>query len=522
MDPVGEISMYEPRRGTLRSLVHPALAILLPFTFLQAFDAVVRLGILSGLLPPAPTGFLFVVFLMGASRTAIANFLSRERVSGLFLRLREAILTLAAALVLLTLLSARPFHGDFNPLQYDVIWPLLLCAAQWLFTLSVQQRLRPRELFLSLLSGKAGHALKNAARDAGAEAGEAHEGLGKLSRLAVVMELFVILPYIGLQAALVVQGFPSPAIGVTARVLLYTVAGVAFLVIMNGFKEEQLHLLEGLAHDPQQAIRRSAGPLAGICSLFLVALLLPGRSALLPLSALARFFNWLAHLIPPAHPREAPLIARQPGNETGAGMFNGLQFGLPEAHESPLLVQILHIAGIVLAAAAAAGLLFFIVRPLFSRDARRSARRLHPLRRAIRDVRLILRFLAHLPRAISVWMRTPGKNLSAIPRAIIDSVRESIAGRRRAASGADRTRRVARSRAVREFRRLARWGRKAGIALTGTEGPMEYARLLAARAPEKASALSQAALLFEELVYADAPAERGERALSRIVDGIVR
>jgi len=76
-------------------------------------------------------------------------------------------------------------------------------------------------------------------------------------------------------------------------------------------------------------------------------------------------------------------------------------------------------------------------------------------------------------------------------------------------------------RAVREFLRLARWGERMGVAYRGSQGPLEYARALEARAPAKAPALEAAARLFEELVYAQGAGGRGERELGRAIDGIV-
>jgi hypothetical protein len=514
----------DARSASLRSLLNPSLAVLLPFLFLQAMDAVVRLGIASGGIP-MPPGSLAVVFLMGVARTLVAGFLKREHVSDALSRVREAILLFAAAWLLLTLLSGRPFRGDFSPANVDLIWPLVLSAAQWLLTTYVHDALQPWEqflfLFLSRASGKTGHKLAAAAWDMGAEAGESHQGLGRLTALATVLEVLSILPYIGLCTVLAVQGNPAPATGITARLLLFAVSGVAFMVVLNGFRGEQAVLLAGIAPDPGRSMRRSAGPCAGVLGLFAAALLLPGRRALLPLSVIRRFFEWLAGLWPKAVPipPEPPVMSSSdpmPGGDLSELL------GLGAAKVNPLLTEIVHIAEIVLAAAAAAAIVWFVIRPLFSRDARRSLRGLHPLRAAARRLRSLLRFLARLPGALAAWVRSPGRGLSSISRAVIAGIRESAADARRAAEARDRTRRVARGRAVHEFRRLARWGGKGGVAFTETEGPMEYVRLLAARWPDKAAPLGEAGLLFEELVYAQAPAGRGERALARIVDGIVR
>jgi len=77
-------------------------------------------------------------------------------------------------------------------------------------------------------------------------------------------------------------------------------------------------------------------------------------------------------------------------------------------------------------------------------------------------------------------------------------------------------------RSVREFHRITRWGARAGVSFAATEGPLDYVRRLAVRAPAKEPALLEAAALMEELVYGEATAGNGERALSRIINGIIR
>jgi hypothetical protein len=516
--------MPEPSTRAFRGAIsagaaEPALAVLAPFLFVQAFDAVVRLGILAEALPAAPPASLLVALLVAVGQTAVGGWLRRERVVGLLPRLRELVLLTAAAWLLLLVLSGRPFRGDFSPLQPCLAWPLVLCVAQWVLTTHVRASLEPRRLFFSLVAGRTGHDLVAAARDAGGEAGESSQRLRGLSRFTAGLEAAAVLPYLGLAGVAAATGGPGPSAWVTVRVLAFAAAGVVFNAALKALEAEQELCLAGIAPDHGKALRGLAGPCAGILGLFGAGLLLAGRAPLLPLSLIQRFLDWLSSLFPSA-PAQAPAAA--PRQEAPAAGMEDLQrmMGGPGAAESPLLRDILRIAGIVLAVAAAGAFVWFIVRPLFSAETRRSLLKVHPVRTAARKLARFLRLLARLPGALAAWARAPRGGLSAMPRAILEAIREAADGR--PARGRDGTRAAARGRAVRELRRLARWGGRAGVAFADTEGPMEYVRRLAASAPAKAAALDQAGLLIEELVYAPAPAAGAERMLSRAVDGIVR
>jgi hypothetical protein len=194
---------------------------------------------------------------------------------------------------------------------------------------------------------------------------------------------------------------------------------------------------------------------------------------------------------------------------------------LSAGREYPLLKIILESIGITILLAAAVIVLFVILRPLFSRETMRGARKLHPLKVLKARFTGLLRSLASIPRRLAQWLHSPGKRFASVPRAVRAVLRQTEQGARREARARERAGRAVRNRAVREFLRLARWGEKKGIAYRVTEGPMEYARMLEARVPEKAPALETAALLFEELVYSDEP-EHGQRELAPMVNGIVK
>jgi hypothetical protein len=507
------------REDLLRSYLHPLMAVGLPFFFLQALDGLMRLGIIPGH-AAGPAGTLVVVLLAGASRAVAANILGRERISGAAALLRELVLTLAACFVLLFLLTGRLFRGDVNPLDPALAWPLVLCAAQWFLTWIIQGALRARELFLALIAGKSGHALVAAAHDAGGEAGQAHESFMRLQSLVVVLQLFAIIPWIILEAVNSITGGASPGFALTARIVVNVVAGVVFLVILRGFADESSSRAAGVTLEQVGGSRRYGMPLAGVTALFIASAALAGGNSIAPLALIGRLLAWLNSLgsgytPPPAAPLQPQQV--QPNDSTAQMLA-----GLPALKPTPVLDEILRIAGFVLAAAAAAGFLYFVARPLLRRGLFTAARRFHPLRAAARAAVLLARFLAGIPAGLARWLRSPGKGISAIPRAILAGLRDAAAANAAAARVKEKAARVSRGRAVREFRRLARWGGRTGVDLSASEGPMDYARRLLLRAPAKEAAIREAARVFETLVYGPVPDPKGERDLARLVDGIVR
>ena len=504
----------------LRVYVHPFLAVGLPFFFLQALDGVMRLGIVTGH-SAGPAGTLLVVLLAGVVRAVSANILGRERITGAAPLMRELFLTLVGGFLLLFLLTGRPFRGDLSPLDPALVWPLLLCAAQWLLTWIIQGALRARELFLRLIAGKTGHALVAAAHDAGGEAGQAHESFVRLHSLAVIFQVFAIIPWIILEAVDSLTGAPPTPFGLTVRVIINAVAGVLFLVILRGFADESASRAAGVTLEQVGGARRYGMPLAAVAALFIVSAALAGGNSIAPLSLIARLMAWLNSLnkgVPPSTPSAQLPQPTQPPDSAGANPLGML----PPTQPSPVLDEILRILGIVVLVAAVAGFLYFVVRPILRRGVFTAARRFHPLRAAARTVVLLLRLLAGLPAGVARWLRSPGKGIGGVPRAILASLREAAAANAAAARVKEKAVRVSRGRAVREFRRLARWGGRTGVDLSPSEGPMDYARRLLLRAPAKEQAIREAARVFEILVYGPGPDQKAERDLARLVDGIVR
>lgn len=507
--------MAEPRRdGAMRTLVHPAVAVLVPFAFLAALDALLRGGMIGAMAPRPAAGFRIVVLLAGAAETAIANFLQRERLGGFGARVRELVLVLAGAGLAAWLLSGRPFRGEPSPVAFEVLWPVLLAGAQWLLTLFVHQILRERELFLSLVEGRDGPALKLAAREAAGEAGGSAQGLARLRRMVVGFEAAVLVLLIGVYVGRAGEGGWWVPVAVGHEIL-----GLLALSVLAAFTHEQSLLAAGISVDGRRLGGWIAGAAVSVALLTVAAAAIAGARPVLPLSILAALLAALSRFFTV---ERAPAVPPPPGSRpieggTGDGMRELLE--QLARQETPAWLELLmKVLGYALAAAAALSALYFLLRPLLRRDTRLALRNLHPLAALRRALARFAALAIGMPRALGAWLREGRHEALAVLRAAAAGGRGG--GVARMAPGPVRRGRA--SRPVREYVRLVRWGERHGVRFDRAEGPAEYAARLAVAVPSRATALAAAAAAFERIVYAAAPGPAEERELADLVRGVVR
>ena len=290
----------------------------MPFAFLVALDALLRGGVMGALVPRPAPGFRLVVLLAGAAETAAANFLQRERLGGFGPRLRELVLVLAGAGLALWLLSGRPFRGEVSPVAFEVLWPVVLAGVQWLLSLFIHQVLRERELFLALVAGREGLALKLAAREAGGEAGGSARGLEKLGRMIVGFEVVVLLLLIGVYAGREGGGGWWVPVAVGHEIL-----GLLALSVLAAFSHEQSLLASGFPADARRLGGRIAAAAVLLGILSAVAVAAAGARPVLPLSILAAILAALGRFFAVDRaPAQAPPPASRPGevsSGTGCG-----------------------------------------------------------------------------------------------------------------------------------------------------------------------------------------------------------
>jgi uncharacterized membrane protein len=230
--------MDEKSIESLHSLWHPLLAILIPFSLLQAFDALIRQGVLAGIMQTPPIGFLAVVAAVGVSSAVTTNIFHRQRITGVLPRVREGLIFLIACFILLMLLSGLPFKGDFDPRHTEVAWPLALCVAQWIFTNYTHSLLRRREYYLRSIVGKSGRELFLASRALSEEARSAVEGIAKLKNALAGFTIIAVGIFFVLTVTLAAGG-KAASPGVVLRVCVTVLCWMVFLSVLNGYLREQ-------------------------------------------------------------------------------------------------------------------------------------------------------------------------------------------------------------------------------------------------------------------------------------------
>jgi hypothetical protein len=512
--------MAERNAGQLeamRSLVHPVVAVLTPFAFLCAIDGLVCGALLGAVVPRPAAGFRLVVLLAGAAEAVSANFLQRERLGGFGARMREMVLVLAGSGVLLWLLSGRPFRGEFSPVAFEVLWPMVLAGVQWLLTLYVHATLRERELFLSLVERKEAPALKLAAREASGEAGGSAEGLAKLRSMVVIFEaivlVFLVLAYVARGGA---GGWWVPvAVG-------HEAVGVFTISLLAAFTHEQELLAAGIPVETRRLGGRAASSAAGLGILFTAAIALAGARPVLPLSILAAILDAISRFFTLDRGTVRPPEARSRAAGDADGGMRAMLEALAERETPAWIAVAVKALGWVLAAGAAAAALYFLLRPLLARDTRSTLRALRPLAALRRALRRLATAASGLPRAFAAWLRAGGREAVRVLQAATAAGSESKTG---ASGGVGKGRRGAGPRitqSVREFVRIVRWGERRGVRFDKAEGPGEYASRLAVAVPARGPDLAAAAAAFERVAYAGTAAPSAERELSTLVRAIVR
>jgi len=515
--------MDEKRLEALRSTIHPLLSILTPYIVLMAVDGLLRALFFDDLVGVPPVGYRLVILAAGVVEALSANALLKARATGFGPRFREAVLLFAALGLVLHLSSGTPFQGRFDLVAPGAVWALFLAAVQWALSLTMHRVLIARELFLSLLVGKPeGRAMANAAREAGGEATLLQEGFAKI-RFGVCLGMAVL--FLTLFIGLITGTSSGGTLG--TGLLLYAAAVLAvdtgLLAFLRHAESEHDAYSDGLPIPRAMRLGRLKGLLAILAVLLCAAFLMAGSHALLPVSKLAEFFEWLGRLLtPPVSEAKRPPLpkTRESGGNDG-GMMGALA-ALGQRQDNPLLASIVKAVGIALAVALALAFLFFLIRPLLSRDTRAAIRAARPLAFLARKARALLSCMRRAASGFAGLLRSPRTRAASPARAAFQGMREAAA-RRRAGAQAAGPRSRETGRAVREFLRLIRWGRRSGVDFRGALGPAAYAAALAAAVPRAGEGLASAAALFEELVYSprgDDPALM--TALSRTVSGIVR
>ncbi len=499
------------RAGTVARYLHPAIAVIVPFLFLSLIFEIIVTKILA-VAPLVAAALPLLLLAVGAIEYLVGWWLGATRENGIAPLLRELLLVLicgAAALLALTGTFLSPLSALARPDFWAATIALFL---QWLLTQSFRRRLRDHSLLLTLLEGKEETRRPAFYREYGQEAADTLAGLSQVRR-QILLLLVVALSALAVST----WGFGvSLSIAETSAAIVYVVASLLALRSVRLLAFEQLAASEGAGWTPRQLTLGAAQAVLLLAAVCLAAIPVAWTHPLLSESLLLRALRWLAALLasllgrgapPPTLPQFQPPPALPPMGQALRSLPNA---GPPAW--AALLRTILQALGWGLLGAGALALLAFLLRPLLRmRPAAGGARR--PVARAVRYlVELAQELVARLHLLFSRdRSRSQGWRLSRLRRADRSGGGGRAGARDSRGAGKEEEelhRRLPLALFLRAFRRLVRWGERAGVRFSPAYAPREYAGLLGKRVPEAAPLLAEIAAIFEEGLYSG-------RALSR-------
>ena len=503
--------MNPARLRFYRNTLHPFLSIAIPFLLLLSVETFVRAMVLHAVLPLP--GYLWAVLaLVGVIQAVSANRMAEEGTSSIAPRLRELLLILIGTLVLFMLTQGHLLRGDINPVKADVLYPLALTFVYWVIAFGLHRNMREREAFLTLVVDRDGEQLKTAFRDYSEEATTSAMRIRSLRRAILWFQALSMIAFLILLTA--VEPIDP---WWTTLALSHLGFGLVFLAIVNSFVEEQQHLGQGLPLPAALQRRRVRATVLTLVLTALVVMPLTGREALLPAEAIGDFMEWLEERLRLPE-RELKVKVREAGDtevfqddfrEPDLGDLSG------EREENDFLERLVRIVLISIGALILMGLLYFLVRPLLSRDYRERLRQARPLvRLAVAVGRFFTSFAASVRQMIAALVRSR-RSLTRFGESLVDRARERSVARAeaRARSAAlDKQRQRAIGQASKAFVRLIRWAERGGVPFRKWMGPMEYLMLVAERSATNAKALMEIGAIFERIAYAatDPPQEQSQ------------
>ncbi len=243
-------------------------------------------------LPAAGRWVYLLLLLVGVSETVLGNVLIEERASW-GARFRELIITLVIFFVIFSLVRkppSGPFYYRFVP-DLAGWYRLTLIAVMWLMTYGVHNNYRSWEQFIHLRGDKEGPKLQQCLRESIVFIADIK------TRMRTVKKICIILLVLSLIILLFAYGTGNPPSPIHVGVLVLLLLAVYIhTAVVNQALEEFRLTIDGLRIPYLQKVRQLV---FGVVMLGFVAFgsgFVAGNSALLPVSLIERFLEFLSSL----------------------------------------------------------------------------------------------------------------------------------------------------------------------------------------------------------------------------------
>jgi hypothetical protein len=343
------------------------------------------------------------------------------------------------------LLTGDLFRGNWKILRLEIIYPLVVIIFMWSFSYYVHQKLRNRELFLSMLIGVEEKDLAKTFREFHFEAGQSIDGIKSIRRLIIGFQIIIFV------LVLVVSSMNARlSAGTTALILIHFAFGMIFFFSLNGFLQSQDLFGAGFQVSKEIQSRRFRFTMLVLVIGGLILVPIVREEPPLPASILASIMAWLEE-----------------------------KLTLPEID-------------------LAAAFLYVIIAPLF----RKRGTKVHPLK-------AFSKWIATFWDSILSAIRNMGNSFKDFQKRgkIRRKIREDLIKERKAEAGEEKGRRagffrrLTQAKNIKAFLRLIRWGEKRGAKFQTYLGPKEYTETLGNIVPAIQETLVEIADLFEEQLF---------------------
>ena len=493
-----------------RSTLHPLISTSIALAF-----AIVLRSLISDVsgFPGAGPLFYILVVLASLTEIVVGNLVLEER-AGVLARLREGVIVIGVAYLATGVL----FIGDGEPIWTPRILNLMngaFAGITWLVTLYVHASFRKREDFLATVAGKSGEDLRHALRG-GHDFNT--ETIGDLKRARTIAIVLYIVPILVFVVAWLLDR--QVRLGTMAFFVVYGVTFFFVTAAINVFVDDFNFYGDGIPVPSNRIRRRLESAAVVIAGATILALIVSSNRALLPLSAIGRFFEWLRSLIPEMEPMEAP-PPRTPVSPSldRPGMLDELHGLDEERAPAPWLLLVLLILRRLFYLGLIVGAVIFLIIPFFSTSFRERLRRFKPYDTVLKVLSAFARYVRMVVRLTMFRLKHRRRRGARVRVDEADPNAIAGLGRRRVS----REKRKELDEISERFYRLMAWSRENGTPYLRHETPEEYGDKLGASFPAHREKTDRIIVLFETAVFSNhLIGNEGMKEFTRLIDSVTQ
>ncbi len=501
--------MDDRRLKFLQTVLHPFISICLPFLFTVTFYTYLHNLLLHQFFPKAHPVFIFLLAAAALGESVSANALMKQRIVGIAPRIREIVLFLLASFLFLMVFTADVFEGDLSPLKGEILFPLVLIFIEWLLCFVIHRDLKRRELFLQLIDGKSSKDLVNSVRDLFKEAGDSKDGRKKVRRVIIIFQAIIIV--LLLAVYITFEQIKPVWVFLGALHSLLTFLGI---INLNHADHEEELLGAGLHMDKKLRSRRNGATFFFLVLSFCVVFPLTSDNSVFSAQAIADFLarvNDMMNLRQLKVEDTQEMVFSQ--TEEEQQMDYAAQQVSGKIEGRGVLADIVKIVGIVLLVLVGILFIYFLIKPLFSRDKSERKTLSSYLGRVMQGLKKMRSGFKDSLSSFIRWIKRQRVNIKNTTRTFVEKVQETRdaarEARRMRAEQRSEQKRVLSNDFVKEYCKLIRWAERNGREFRKSAGPLRFLDHMAELFPDNKEDLHRAGSLFEEAIYSGRTIEDG-------------